>query len=1090
MALTSPGVEVSIVDESFYTPGLTASVPLVVLATGQDKASGSGTGTAAGTTAATAGDVYLLTSQRELTSTFGNPTFYQSSNGSALNGYELNEYGLMAAYSVLGVSNRCYVVRADIDLSELVGTSTRPTGFPANNTYWFDTGSSSLWGVFEFNQSTGVFTNKVPTMSAGVPASSTGAVGDYAVNTSSTSNTLYYKGSDNAWVQLGTQAWQLIIPTVQTGTFTATAGTEDFSINGYTVSLTSTTLAQAVIDINNAGIPGVNAAADSTGTKLELFADTDANAIGDSSVGIDSIALVDGTGTPLVSNFGMTAAEASATYLAPDFLQQGHTSVPAWKSGETVSLVTGAGPRPTGSVWVKTTTPNSGADLLISKFSTSTNTWSTVDAPLYENDRTADYNLDVSGGGTNIAAGVLYTQYDVTENDTGTYKFFKRYATGAMSVTGSVTTAAVTSGHSFTLSESAPGSTAMSATSTITLTDTTHEDMATQINAANMTYVSASVETTGALTITHSAGGMIIGVDTGGDTALADAGFTAALSSGQVRAGNNSDIILSNWVPLTYTASSTAPSQNPDDLTYWYDSSTDVDIMINDGSNWVGYQNETLDARGFNLSTTDDTGVIVSASEPTTQVDETALVDGDIWIDSSDLENYPVLYRRETVNSEATWVAIDKTDQTTENGILFADARYIGDTTTDVVTGTVATTASLLTDDDTDIDAPNPALYPRGMLLFNTRRSGGTVKQFRSSYFTRTNFASVTDYPTLPTETDAWVTASGNKADGSPYMMRTAQRKVVVAALQAVIDSNTDIREEQREFNLIAAPGYPELIDNMVTLNNDRNTTAFIIGDSPMRLANDSTSLTNWATNTASAEMGEDGLTVNDAYLGVFYPSGSTNDLSGNTIVVPPSHAMLRTIIRSDDKSWPWLAPAGTQRGNIDNLSALGYVNATSGEFVSFNVSEGVRDTLYENAINPLTFIPGTGLVNYGNKTRHSTTSALDRINVARLMVYVRKQLGDLSKPFVFEPNDKITRDELKQQVEQLCNDLVAKRGLYDYLVICDETNNTATRIDRNELYVDVAIEPVKAAEFIYIPIRIKNTGEISGGNASTSGNG
>lgn len=1073
MALVSPGVEVSIIDESFYVPGLTATVPLVIVATAQDKTSGSGTGVAAGTTASTAGDVYLITSQRELTSTFGNPTFYQSSNGSALNGYELNEYGLMAAYSVLGVTNRCYVVRADVDLAELVGTSTRPTGNPSNNTYWLDTGSDSLWGIFEWNKSTGVFTNKVPSMSAGVPASSTGAIGDYAINTSSANNTLYYKGSDNAWVVVGSQAWQIIVPAIQgtetSPTFTAA---ETMTINTVTVTLSGTTLASVVSDINSAGIPGVTAAA--VNNKLELYADTDADTDADSSVIDQGITVAEGTGTPL-ADAGITAG----TYYAPKFTQAAHTSVPEWKSSDTT-------PRPTGSVWVKTTTPNTGADLAVYKYSTSTETWSAVDAPLYENDRTANYNLDASGGGENIGAGVLYTQFDVSEDDTGTYKIFKRYSSGDLEVTGTATTATITASETFTLQESSPGSTTLSSAVTVTTTGTDLASLASDINGAGLTYVSAEITSTGALKIKHSAGGVIVAKDTSG-TPLADAGITTSITTGQVRAGNSSDLILSNWVALTYTASTTAPSQDPGNLTYWYDSSTDVDIMVHDGSTWRGYQNVSNDARGFDLSATDPEGVIVAATEPTTQSDDTALVVGDLWLDTSDLENYPSLYRYETVNSENVWVAIDNTDQTTEDGILFADARFMGDTTTDVVTGTVATTISLLTSDVVDIDRPDPTLYPRGMLLFNTRRSGGTVKQFRSDYFSRTNFASVTDYPTLPTEKDAWVTASGNKTDGSPYMMRKAQRAIVVAALQSAMDSNKDLREEQRAFTLMACPGYPELIDNMVTLNNDRDNTAFIIGDAPMRLSSASSALQNWATNANNASTGEDGLATNDTYLGVFYPCGTTNDLSGNTIVVPPSHMVLRTFVRSDDKSYPWFAPAGTQRGQIDNASGIGYIEASSGDFISTNIGQGTRDTLYENAINPLTFITGTGLVNYGNKSRHSTTSALDRINVARLIAYVRSQLDAISKPFVFEPNDKITRDELKQQVEQLMNDLVQKRGVYDYLVVCDTTNNTPTRIDRNELYVDVAIEPVKATEFIYVPVRIKNTGEIASGNVAAA---
>jgi len=87
----------------------------------------------------------------------------------------------------------------------------------------------------------------------------------------------------------------------------------------------------------------------------------------------------------------------------------------------------------------------------------------------------------------------------------------------------------------------------------------------------------------------------------------------------------------------------------------------------------------------------------------------------------------------------------------------------------------------------------------------------------------------------------------------------------------------------------------------------------------------------------------------------------------------------------------------------------------------------------------------------------------------------------------LFEPNDTITRNEIKGSVESLLNDLLAKRGIFDYLVVCDNSNNTPERIDRSELYIDIAIEPVKAVEFIFIPVRIKNTGEISSGNIALS---
>ena len=136
MALVSPGVEVTVIDESQYVPADQGTVASIIIATAQDKTAGSGSGTAAGTTAANANKTYLIGSQRELTATFGNPNFYQTAAGTPIHGYEINEYGLMAAYSLLGVSNRAYVTRADIDLGELAASTTRPTGNPTNGTVW------------------------------------------------------------------------------------------------------------------------------------------------------------------------------------------------------------------------------------------------------------------------------------------------------------------------------------------------------------------------------------------------------------------------------------------------------------------------------------------------------------------------------------------------------------------------------------------------------------------------------------------------------------------------------------------------------------------------------------------------------------------------------------------------------------------------------------------------------------------------------------------------------------------------------------------------------------------------------------------
>jgi len=1129
MALVSPGVEISVVDESAYPAASTATVPYILIATAENKINGAGTGTASGTLASAVGNTYLISSQRELVNTFGNPFFYKTSGGTPIHGYELNEYGLQAAYSVLGVSNRAYVQRADIDLAELTPTTVRPEGSPNNGTYWLDT-SDTAWGIFEWNQTTNAFTNKVPTVitattdlvggvASGAPKSSVGNIGDYAVNATNANNPIYYKNRNNVWVLLGDNSntattvdldWYDSWPvktSASAGSLTIASGTT-LVINGVTTGATGgTTIDDVVTAINGAaattGVTAVNKdnkievfaghdASDGTTSagsfvvgreyKIDTVGTTDFTAIGANSntSGETFIATGVGAGTGTAENFSITITDNTGAGLGGTFptmrlRMSSHAQNPAWRSTDDSTWDAG---RPTGSVWIKTTSVNNGANIAIKKYDATTAAFVTQTCPIYEDDESANKGLDASAGGSTISTGATYAQFDTSDNDTGTLKVFVRSGTGEVAVTGSDTAPTFVATETFTIQASVKNSDVLSTAVTVTLSGTTAEDFVSDFNGAGVSNVSATVTATGAIKITHTQGGVIVLKDTSG-TPVGDAGISSSLDN--VRDGNASDLILSNWEVLAnktgFSASSTAPGQDPAEGTYWYYSAIDeFDIMINDGTGWKGYQNVTNDIRGFDLSTTSPAGPIVSATEPTTQSDDSALVHGDLWIDTSNLEDFPKIYRYQSVDSVDQWVAIDTADQSTENGILFADARWGTAGTVDPISDSIPTISSLLTSDYLDLDAPDHVLYPTGTLLWNTRRSGYTVKQFKLNYFNALDFEG-----SLPTETSTWVNASGLKDDGTANMGRLAQRSIVVSALKSAIDTNTDVREEQRVYNLIACPGYPELMTNMVALNNERNNTAFVVGDTPLRLNESGTDLQTWSSNNSgNGTTTGDGLNVNDNYLGVFYPAGKTTDLDGTSIVVPSSHMMLRTIIRSDDISYPWLAPAGTRRGNIDNASAIGYIDS-EGEFKQTAVRQGTRDTLYENNVNPMTFIPGTGLVNYGNKTTKSG-SAMDRINVARLVAYIRSQVESIAKQFLFEPNDKLTRDELKGSIEGIMNDLVAKRGLYDYLVVCDESNNTPSRIDRSELYVDIAIEPVKAVEFVYIPIRLKNTGDIDAG--------
>ena len=1105
MALLSPGVEVTVIDESQYIPAATNSVPYILIATAQNKISGTGAGVAAGTLAANANRVYLISSQRDLAATFGNPFFYKTTAGTPINGYELNEYGLLAAYSALGVTNRAYIQRVDIDLSELTASLSRPTGNPDNNTYWLDT-SSSTWGIFQWNITTGAFTNKLPivisdvtqleTQPSTIPLSSIGSIGDYAVVTFNVNNPGYFKRGGpvittqtsstylgnlyNSWVQVGSDEWKTSWPTV-TGT-NAVSGTlpaGSFSINGTTINISSAPTNNILglqTLINNTGITGVYAAA--IDNKLNLYATSEAEADG-SSAGEGAIVLENISGTPLTT-LGITP---SNVFLAPAFQASPHYTVPRWRSTDTT-------PEPTGSVWMKTTNVNLGANIVLKKFNSTLGTFIQQSCPIYATEAEAIYALDPSGGGLNIPVGTTVARLNATfaSPDTLNFQILERFAQGATIITGGATNPTFSAGDSFAIAATAPGSASFSNFVPAIIGGTgTPADFVAAVSAAAVPYVSASINSSGAIVFTHSTGGDIALQNASG-TPITDAGFTLTPVIEGVKAAPVG-ITLSNFtnslIGFTYTPSDTAPDQDPADGRLWYYSTTNqVDIMVQNNGAWLGYQNVTNDVRGYDLSDTNPTGPIVSATEPIEQTDGTDLVYGDLWIDTSDLENYPLIKRWEMVDGVDQWVILDNTDQTTENGILFADARWAPNGTTDPITDAIPTITSLLTSNYLDLDAPDPGLYPQGMLLFNTRRSGFNVKSFQVDYLSAANFSTIPSWiPTqaYPAVSNAWVTASGNKQDGSPYMGRQAQRALIVQALKGGIDTSTDAREEQRQYNLVACPQYPELIPNMIELNNDRNNTAFVIGDTPLRLAPTSDAITAWATNGNGAGIStNDGLAANDVYAGVFYPSCQTTDLGGSPVVQPPSHMMIRTVIRNDEVAFPWLAPAGTRRGVIDNAERIGYINAVTGEFESLGVRQGLRDVLYELDINPITFVPGIGITNFGNKTLTANTTALDRINVARLVAFIRARLQEIAQTFLFEPNDQITRNEIKNSVDSLMIDLVNKRGIYDYLVVCDLTNNTPARIDRNELYVDIAIEPVKAVEFIYIPLRIKNTGEIS----------
>ncbi len=1074
-SLISPGVSVTVIDESQYQPTATGTVAYVLLATDQDKINPDGN-TATYTTKANAGKLIKLTSQRELVTGFGGINFQVDSGDNPIHAHELNEYGLLAAYSALGVSNQIYVQRADVNLSELTGTSIRPTGTASDGAYWLDVSTAGTnWGIYEWNEDTTGFALQTPTvitdtaqLSGSVPLSSVGTIGSYAINVTTPSNPVYFKRYDNTWVLVGSDAWKTAVPAIS-GTVsnpTLTVG-HKMVLNTINVSLTGTTVTSAAADINTAAIPGVSATVNVVG-QLEIRINSLSKSDGVTADGVLTVAkgtTIGGTDCAVPLGLLNTTSANVVTFNSPTITFDTYRNAPAWRTSDVT-------PRPAGSVWFKTSATGNGANWGIKEYSATLNSWQVLAAPLYASDTDAIQGLDLIGGGGQLGVGTVYVKYDTLATSTATFKPYVKNVTGIVKITGTVPTSPILfdANDAFIMEVSVPGSTIIES-ATINLSSTTAQSLVADILAANLPNISALVETSGAISISHLAGGTIKFTQTSG-TPLLDAGLTADSNMQVITAG--SVYLASPFTPLTYTYSTTEPFSNPADGTLWYyNTALEVDIMINDGSNWKGYKTVTNDARGYNLSATDPLGPILAAARPTTQVGGAQLVPGDLWIDTLDLENYPVIYRYTDTN---VWELLDNTDQVSADGVVFADARWGTNDSTDPIVDAIPSIVDLASSNYIDLDCPSYQLYARGTILFNTRRSGYGVKRFESTYFS--------DEVNPPTEVAAWVSNSGVDQNLVPYFGHKAVRNVIVEAMKSAIESSVALREEQVQFNLICAPGYPELITNMITLNNDRKQTAFIIGDSPLTLNSASTQIEAWASNqNLASDNGVNGLVSSSEYLGVFYPAGLGTDLGGESVVVPPSHMMLRTMIRSDNVSYPWFAPAGVRRGLIDNVSSIGYVDVTDGNsFRSIGVTAGLRDVLYTQRVNPLTVLPGVGLVNYGQKTRAASTSAMDRINVARLVCYLRKVLDEVARPFIFEPNDTITRNQVKQAFESVLNDVVAKRGIYDYLVVCDTTNNTPDRIDRNELYVDIAIEPVKAIEFIYIPVRLKNTGGIAAG--------
>jgi hypothetical protein len=173
---------------------------------------------------------------------------------------------------------------------------------------------------------------------------------------------------------------------------------------------------------------------------------------------------------------------------------------------------------------------------------------------------------------------------------------------------------------------------------------------------------------------------------------------------------------------------------------------------------------------------------------------------------------------------------------------------------------------------------------------------------------------------------------------------------------------------------------------------------------------------------------------------------------------VPLNADIAGLCVRTDTQRDPWFSPAGVNRGQIRNVVKL-----------SFTPSPGERDTLYKNGVNPVVGFPGEGTILYGDKTMQGRSSAFDRINVRRLFIVLEKAISQASRQSLFEFNDEFTRAQFVALVEPFLRDIQGRRGIYDFRVVCDETNNSPSVIDRNEFVGDIYVKPARSINFIQL---------------------
>ena len=260
-------------------------------------------------------------------------------------------------------------------------------------------------------------------------------------------------------------------------------------------------------------------------------------------------------------------------------------------------------------------------------------------------------------------------------------------------------------------------------------------------------------------------------------------------------------------------------------------------------------------------------------------------------------------------------------------------------------------------------------------------------------------------------------------------------------------------------FNIISAPGLiysnaaqGSALDSIITLAEQRGDCIAVVD------------LDNYGSGVADVTSTATGL--NSSYAAAYWPWVQVKSATGRNVWSPASVAIPGVYAFTDNSSAPWYAPAGLVRGGV-----VGIIQAEQ------KLTRGQRDLLYDGKVNPIATFPGQGIAVFGQKTLQTKASALDRVNVRRLLIELKKFLGDQARNLVFEQNTVATRNKFLSIVNPYLESVVQRQGLYAFRVVMDDTNNTADVVDRNQLIGQIFIQPARTAEFIVLDFTVEPTG-------------